>query len=39
MIIRGGENIYLRVIEEFLYTHEKIKEVSVVGIPHEKYGE
>ncbi|MEZ7499154.1 AMP-binding protein [Flavobacterium sp. Arc3] len=39
MIIRGGENIYPKVIEEFLYTHEKIKEVSVFGIPDEKYGE
>lgn len=39
MIIRGGENIYPKVIEEFLYTHDKIKEVSVFGIPDEKYGE
>ncbi|MBU0497487.1 MAG: AMP-binding protein [Candidatus Thermoplasmatota archaeon] len=39
MIIRGGENIYPREIEEFLYTHEKIKEVAVVGVPNEKYGE
>jgi fatty-acyl-CoA synthase len=39
MIIRGGENIYPKVIEEFLYTHEKIKEVSVFGVPDEKYGE
>jgi fatty-acyl-CoA synthase len=39
MIIRGGENIYPKVIEEFLYTHKKIKEVSVFGIPDEKYGE
>ena len=39
MIIRGGENIYPREIEEFLYTHDKIRDVQVVGIPSEKYGE
>lgn len=39
MIIRGGENIYPREIEEFLYTHTKIKDVQVVGIPSRKYGE
>ncbi|EKD36525.1 MAG: AcsL2 [uncultured bacterium] len=39
MIIRGGENIYPREIEEFLYTHAKVKDVQVVGIPSEKYGE
>jgi fatty-acyl-CoA synthase len=39
MIIRGGENIYPREIEEFLYTHPKIKDVQVVGVPNEKYGE
>ncbi|SHO53106.1 AMP-binding protein [Desulfopila aestuarii] len=39
MIIRGGENIYPREIEEFLYTFPKIKDVQVVGIPSEKYGE
>ena len=39
MIIRGGENIYPREIEEFLYKHEKIKDVAVVGVPSEKYGE
>ncbi|MTI81507.1 MAG: AMP-binding protein [Firmicutes bacterium] len=39
MIIRGGENIYPREIEEFLYTHPKVKEVQVIGIPSEKYGE
>ncbi|ACN14112.1 AcsL2 [Desulforapulum autotrophicum HRM2] len=39
MIIRGGENIYPREIEEFLYTHPKVKDVQVVGIPSEKYGE
>jgi fatty-acyl-CoA synthase len=39
MIIRGGENVYPREIEEFLYTHPKIKDVQVVGVPSEKYGE
>ncbi|MFF1657648.1 AMP-binding protein [Streptomyces sp. NPDC058255] len=39
MIIRGGENIYPREIEEFLYAHPKIADVQVVGIPHERYGE
>ena len=39
MIIRGGENVYPREIEEFLYTNIKIKEVAVVGVPSEKYGE
>ncbi len=39
MIIRGGENIYPREIEEFLYTHPKIKDVQVVGVPSRKYGE
>lgn len=39
MIIRGGENIYPREIEEFLYTHPKIKDVQVVGVPSKKYGE
>ncbi|MFB7509180.1 AMP-binding protein [Streptomyces broussonetiae] len=39
MIIRGGENIYPREIEEFLYAHPRIKDVQVVGVPHEKYGE
>ena len=39
MIIRGGENIYPREIEEFLYTHPAIKDVQVVGVPDEKYGE
>jgi fatty-acyl-CoA synthase len=39
MIIRGGENVYPREIEEYLYTNEKIKDVAVVGIPSEKYGE
>lgn len=39
MIIRGGENIYPKEIEEFLYTHPKIKDVQVVGAPDKKYGE
>ncbi|MER5439047.1 AMP-binding protein [Streptomyces sp. NPDC002790] len=39
MIIRGGENISPREIEEFLYGHPKIADVQVVGVPHEKYGE
>ncbi len=39
MIIRGGENIYPREIEEFLYTHPEIKDVQVVGVPSRKYGE
>ena len=39
MIIRGGENVYPREIEEFLYTHPDIQEVQVFGIPDEKYGE
>lgn len=39
MIIRGGENVYPREVEEFLYTHPDIKEVQVFGIPHQKYGE
>lgn len=39
MIIRGGENIYPREIEEFLYTHPKVLDVQIVGVPDEKYGE
>ena len=39
MIIRGGENIYPREIEEFLYSHPKIGEVQVIGVPDLKYGE
>lgn len=39
MIIRGGENIYPREIEEFLYAHPKILDVQVVGVPDSKYGE
>jgi fatty-acyl-CoA synthase len=39
LIIRGGENISPREIEEFLYTHEKISDVQVIGVPDRKYGE
>lgn len=39
MIIRGGENVYPREIEEFLYTHPSIQEVQVFGVPDDKYGE
>ncbi|MBM7619273.1 fatty-acyl-CoA synthase [Bacillus tianshenii] len=39
MIIRGGENIYPREIEEFLYTHPKIFDVQIVGVPDAKFGE
>nr|WP_300312483.1 AMP-binding protein [Halomonas sp.] len=39
MIIRGGENIYPREIEDFLYTHEAISDVQVIGVPDQKYGE
>ncbi len=39
MIIRGGENIYPREIEEFLYTHPDVSDVQVIGVPSEKYGE
>jgi fatty-acyl-CoA synthase len=39
MIIRGGENVYPREVEEFLYTHPKVAEAQVVGIPDERLGE
>src|SRR6185295_9126990 len=39
MIIRGGENIYPREIEELLYTHPAVADVQVIGVPDEKYGE
>jgi fatty-acyl-CoA synthase len=39
MVIRGGENVYPREIEEFLYRHPKIQDVQVIGIPVERYGE
>ncbi|MBD1544010.1 AMP-binding protein [Arthrobacter sp. IA7] len=39
MVIRGGENIYPREIEEYLYTHPSIQDVQVIGVPDAKYGE
>ena len=39
MVIRGGENLYPREIEEFLYRHPKIADVQVIGVPDQKYGE
>jgi fatty-acyl-CoA synthase len=39
MIIRGGENVYPREIEEFLYTHPSVVDAQVIGVPDEKYGE
>jgi len=39
MVIRGGENVYPREVEEFLYTHAGIEDVQVIGVPDEKYGE
>ncbi len=39
MVIRGGENIYPREIEEFLYTHPDVEDVQVVGVPDQRYGE
>jgi len=39
MIIRGGENVYPREVEEFLYTHPAVADVQVVGVPDERYGE
>ncbi|MGH3424538.1 MAG: AMP-binding protein, partial [Nocardioidaceae bacterium] len=39
MVIRGGENLYPREIEEFLYTHPDIADVQVIGVPDERYGE
>jgi fatty-acyl-CoA synthase len=39
LIIRGGENIYPREVEEFLYTHPKVADVQIVGLPDEKLGE
>jgi fatty-acyl-CoA synthase len=39
MVIRGGENIYPREIEEFLYTHPDIQDAQVIGVPDDKYGE
>ena len=39
MIIRGGENIYPKEIEEFIYTHDNVSDVQVIGVPDKKYGE
>jgi fatty-acyl-CoA synthase len=39
MVIRGGENIYPREIEEFLYRHQSIQDVQVFGIPDQRFGE
>ncbi|MEQ8611406.1 MAG: AMP-binding protein [Parvibaculum sp.] len=39
MVIRGGENVYPREIEEYLYRHPKVEDVAVVGVPDEKFGE
>ena len=39
MVIRGGENIYPREIEEFLFSHPDVQDVQVIGVPDEQYGE
>jgi fatty-acyl-CoA synthase len=39
MIIRGGENVYPREVEEFLYTHPAVQEAHVFGVPDRKFGE
>ena len=39
MVIRGGENVYPREVEEYLYRHPKIQDVAVFGVPDAKYGE
>jgi fatty-acyl-CoA synthase len=39
MVIRGGENLYPREIEEFLYTHPDVLDAQVIGVPDERYGE
>ena len=39
MVIRGGENVYPREIEEFLYRHPKVQDVQVVGVPDQRFGE
>jgi len=39
LVIRGGENVYPREVEEFLYTHPQISDVQVIGVPDERYGE
>lgn len=39
MVIRGGENIYPREVEEFIYRHPKVQDVQCIGVPDAKYGE
>ena len=39
MVIRGGENVYPREVEEFLYQHPAVSDVQVIGVPDERYGE
>jgi fatty-acyl-CoA synthase len=39
LVIRGGENVYPREVEEFLYTHPDVEDVQVIGVPDERYGE
>ena len=39
LVIRGGENVYPREVEEFLYSHPDIEDVAVIGVPDERYGE
>jgi fatty-acyl-CoA synthase len=39
MVIRGGENVYPREVEEFLYTHPAVADVAVIGVPDERFGE
>ena len=39
LVIRGGENVYPREVEEFLYSHPQIADVQVIGVPDERYGE
>jgi fatty-acyl-CoA synthase len=39
MVIRGGENVYPREVEEFLYTHPAVEDVQVIGVPDARYGE
>jgi fatty-acyl-CoA synthase len=39
MVIRGGENVYPREIEEFLYSHPDVADVQVIGVPDERFGE
>ena len=39
MVIRGGENVYPREVEEFLHTHPAVLEAAVIGVPDERYGE